>query len=165
MSIGQTLLPEFEQEMAITRRVLERVPADKGTWKPHPKSFQLAHLAQLVSWMPGWITNALTAEQLDLAKAGSYSFETTETLLRGFDENVRAARAALGAVQDAVFERTWSLKRGESVVWASPVRVVVRNHISHLVHHRAQLAVYLRLLDVPVPAMYGPSADERPATF
>lgn len=164
MGIGQTLLPEFEQEMATTRRVLERVPGDKGTWKPHPKSFALAHLAQLVSWMPGWITNVLTTDQLDLAGAGGYSLETTETLLRGFDENVRGARAALGAVQDAVFERTWSLKRGEMVLWAAPVRVVVRNHISHLVHHRAQLAVYLRLLDLPVPAMYGPSADERTFT-
>ena len=161
MSIGQSLLPEFDQEMATTRRVLERVPSDKGTWKPHPKSFALGHLAQLVSWMPGWITSTLTTDFLDLTKVAGYSFETTETLLRGFDENVRGARAALSAAQDPVFDRTWSLKRGDHVLWAAPVRIVARNHISHLVHHRAQLAVYLRLLDLPVPAMYGPSADER----
>ena len=82
MSISETLLPEFEQEMATTRRVLERVPSDKGEWKPHPKSFSLGHLAQLVSWMPGWITNALQETSLDLSQAGKYSYETTETLLR-----------------------------------------------------------------------------------
>jgi hypothetical protein len=161
MSIGQSLIPEFDQETATTRRVLERVPGEKGPWKPHPKSFALGHLAQLVSWMPGWITNALTADFLDLATAGGYSFETTDSLLRGFDENVRSARAALGAVPDPVFDRTWSLKKGDQVLFAAPVRVIVRNHVSHLVHHRAQLGVYLRLLDLPVPAMYGPSADER----
>lgn len=161
MTIGQALMAEFDQEMKTTRRVLERVPSDKGPWKPHPKSFAVGHLAQLVSWMPGWITNVLTADTLDLTKAAGYSFETTETLLRGFDENVRAADAVLAAVQDPVFDRTWSLKRGDLVLWAAPVRVVARNHISHLVHHRAQLGVYLRLLDLPVPAMYGPSADER----
>lgn len=161
MSIGQSLLPEFDQEMATTRRVLERVPSEKGPWKPHPKSFALGHLAQLVSWMPGWITNTLTTDSLDLAKAAGYSFETTETLLRRFDENVRSARAALSAVQDPVFKSTWSLKHGDRVLVAAPVGVIVRNHISHVVHHRAQLGVYLRLLDLPVPAMYGPSADER----
>jgi len=161
MSIGESLLPEFDQEMATTRRVLERVPDDQGPWKPHPKSFALGHLAQLVSWMPGWIASTLTADHLDLAAAAGYSFETTATLLRGFDQNVRGARMALAAAPDAAFGRTWSLTRGEHVVWTAPVGVVVRNHISHLVHHRAQLGVYLRLLGVPVPAIYGPSADER----
>ncbi len=161
MRIGQSLLQEFDQEMAITRRVLERVPGDRGQWKPHAKSFALGHLAQLVSWMPGWIGTTLTTDHLDLAKGGGYTFETTETLLRGFDENVRTARAALAAAPDAVFGKTWSLKHGERVLWAAPVSVVVRNHVSHLVHHRAQLGVYLRLLDLPVPAIYGPSADER----
>ncbi len=161
MSIGQSLLPEFEQEMTITRRVLERVPSDRGQWKPHPTSFPLAHLAQLVSWMPGWITNTVTTDSLDLSKAGGYSYENTETLLTGFDDNVGSAREALGSARDDVFGRTWSLKHGDRVLFAAPVGVIVRNHISHLVHHRAQLAMYLRLLDIPVPSMYGPSADER----
>lgn len=161
MSIGQELLPEFEQEMSGTRKVLERVPSDKGQWKPHSKSFSLGHLAQLVSWMPGWIASTLREPSLDLAKAGGYSYETTETLLRGFDANVQAARDALRSAPDAAWKESWALKRGDMVLWSAPRSVVVRNHISHLVHHRAQLGVYLRLNDVPLPSLYGPSADER----
>jgi uncharacterized damage-inducible protein DinB len=160
MTIADTLLPEFEQEMTTTRRLLERVPSDKGQWKPHPKSFALGHLAQLVSWMPGWITNTLRSTELDLAQAGGYSFEKTETLVQGFDRNVREAREALRAAKDADFGDTWSLKHGARVLFSAPRAVVVRQHISHLVHHRGQLTVYLRLLDVPIPSIYGPTADE-----
>lgn len=161
MSIGQSLIPEFNQEMATTRRVLERVPSDKGDWRPHAKSFPLGHLAQLVSWLPGWVGQTLTTDSLDLAKAGGYSYETTETLLALFDKNVKESHDVLNKVDDSVFEKTWSLKRGDAVLWAAPIKVIVRNHISHIVHHRAQLGMYLRLLDIPVPSMYGPSADER----
>lgn len=162
MTIGESLIPEFDQEMATTRKVLERVPSERGPWKPHAKSFPLGHLAQLVSWMPGWITQTLEQPQLDLAGAGGYSFETTDKLLEGFDANVRSARAALAAAKDAAFDEPWSLKHGDRVLFTAPRSVVVRSHISHLVHHRAQLGVYLRLLDVPVPPMYGPTADDRP---
>ena len=161
MSISEKLLPEFEQEMKVTRRVLERVPSDKQDWKPHPKSFSLAHLAQLVSWMPGWITNALTQTKLDLAGAGGYSNEKTETLLEGFDKNAREAIEAIRNAKDEDYKVDWSLTRGDQVFMTMPREVVVRQHISHLVHHRAQLGVYLRLLDVPVPSMYGPTADEK----
>jgi uncharacterized damage-inducible protein DinB len=160
MSIADSLLPEFDQEMATTRRLLERVPSDKGAWKPHPKSFPLGHLAQLVSWMPGWITNTLRSTELDLAEAGGYSFETTETLLRVFDQNVRGARDALTAAKDTDFAVTWSLKHGDKTLFAASRGVVVRNHINHLIHHRGQLTVYLRLNDVPLPSIYGPTADE-----
>ena len=161
MGIGQSLIPEFDQEMASTRRLLERVPSDKGQWKPHQKSFALGHLAQLVSWMPGWIAQTLREPYLDLASGVKYSFETTETLLRGFDANVRAGREALAAAADADFAQPWSLKHGERVLFTAPRGVVLRNHISHLAHHRGQLTVYLRLLDVPVPSIYGPTADEK----
>ena len=161
MPFGETLLAEFDQEMATTRRVLERIPSDKGSWKPHPKSFALGHLAQLVSWMPGWITNTLREPALDLGTASGYSLETTDTLLKGFDENVAGARTALQQTPDDAWRVTWSLTRGGQTLWSAPRTVVVRNHINHLIHHRAQLTVYLRLLDVPVPATYGPSADER----
>ena len=161
MSISETLLVEFNQEMASTRRLLERVPGDKGRWKPHPKSFPLAHLAQLVAWMPGWIENALRKTELDLAGAPGYTFETTETLVALFDKNVRATREALKAAEDADFGVTWSLKHGARVLFSAPRGVVVRQHISHLVHHRGQLTVYLRLLDVPIPSIYGPTADEK----
>ena len=161
MSIGQSLLPEFDQEMAVTRRLLERVPGDRAEWKPHPKSFSLGHLAQLVSWMPGWIANTLRDTKLDLQGAAGYSLEKTETLLAGFDQNVRDARTALEAAQDADFEVPWSLTRGDQVLFTAPRAAVVRSHISHLSHHRGQLTVYLRLLDVPIPSIYGPTADER----
>jgi uncharacterized damage-inducible protein DinB len=147
--------------MASTRRLLERVPSEKAQWKPHQKSFALGHLTQLISWMPGWITNALQEEALDLAVVPKYTFELTETLLRGFDENVQSAQAALAVAQDTDLGKTWSLKHGERVLFAAPRGVIVRNHISHLVHHRGQLTVYLRLLDVPLPPIYGPTADER----
>jgi uncharacterized damage-inducible protein DinB len=161
MSIGKTLIPEFDEEMKTTRRLLERVPDDKGEWKPHPKSFAIGHLAQLLSWMPGWITNALTETSLDLTNTGmSYSFEKTSTLLDDFDRNVREARAALEAAQDADFDVVWSLRMGEQVLFSMPRAGVVRQNISHLVHHRGQMSVYLRLLDIPVPSMYGPTADE-----
>jgi uncharacterized damage-inducible protein DinB len=161
MTIAESLVPECEQEMATTRRLLERVPGDRGQWKPHPKSFALGHLAQLVSWMPGWIANTVSGTELDLAVAPRYSFETTETLLAGFDRNVREARAALQSVKDPDFSVPWSLKHGDRVLFTAPRGAVVRTHISHLSHHRGQLTVYLRLLDVPIPSIYGPTADER----
>jgi uncharacterized damage-inducible protein DinB len=161
MSIAETLLPEFDQEMATTRRLLERVPSDKGEWKPHAKSFSLGHLAQLVSWMPGWIANALNETELDLARAGGYSYETTEALLAKFDENVRDSRAAIASSKDADYAVIWSLKRADQVLFSAPRATIVRQHINHLIHHRGQLTVYLRLVDVPLPSIYGPTADER----
>lgn len=161
MSYGSDMLAEFDQEMAGTRRVLERVPSDKPDWKPHPKSFSMAHLAQLVSGMPGWVPQILQQPSLDLARSGGYSNQTTESLLQQFDDNVRAARQALESTPDAEWEKMWSLKKDDVEVWRGVRRDVVRNTINHLVHHRAQLTVYLRLNDVPVPALYGPSADER----
>jgi len=161
MAIGASLVPEFEQETATSRRVLERVPSDKGDWKPHPKSFSLAHLAQLVAWMPGWLPNMLREPALNLAAAGPYSRESTATLLELFDRGVRDGREALATATDESFSELWSLKMGDRVLMSFPRSVVVRQHFSHMVHHRAQLGVYLRMLDIPVPSMYGPTADER----
>jgi uncharacterized damage-inducible protein DinB len=160
MGIADTLLPEFDQEMTITRRIIERVPDDHPEWKPHPRSFSIAHLAQLLTWLPGWIGQTLTSAELDLASGGGYSTERTEVLLRNFDKNVREAREAIVASHDADYDVPWSLKMKESVLFTLPRGVVVRQHISHLSHHRGQMTVYLRLLDVPVPSVYGPTADE-----
>jgi uncharacterized damage-inducible protein DinB len=160
MTIGESMLPEFDIEMATTRRMLERVPSDKGQWKPHPKSFALGHLAQLVARMPGWVTMTLQRPVLDLGEFRGYTFETTQTLLGEFDQHVREAREALASAKDAAFAGPWSLKRGDQVFFTLPVGAVVRQNINHLVHHRGQLSVYLRLLDVPVPSIYGPTADE-----
>jgi uncharacterized damage-inducible protein DinB len=152
---------EFDQEMASTRKLLERVPTDRGRWKPHEKSFALGHLAQLVSWMPGWITSSLREPHIDLAAAAGYSFEPTEALLHEFDRNVREAREALVSVVGPALDTPWSLKRGEEVLFTAPRGEIVRGHLNHLIHHRGQLTVYLRLVDVPLPPIYGPTADER----
>lgn len=154
-------LAEFDQEMASTRRVLERVPPDKGEWKPHAKSFALGHLAQLVSWMPGWIAQTLNQPAIDLASGVGYTFEPTEKLLSQFDRNVSDARQALANVTGAALDEPWSLRHGDKVLFTSPRGATTRQHLSHLVHHRGQLTVYLRLLDIPVPQVYGPTADER----
>ena len=165
MPLTQSPIPEFEMEMTTTRRLLERVPSDKGEWKPHPKSFPLGHLAQLVAWMPGWIANVASDTKLDLAAASGYTFEKTETIVATFDKNVKDAVAALAAMKDADLDAKWSLKRGDMVLWEAPRRVVMRSHLNHLCHHRGQLTVYLRLLDVPIPSIYGPTADERGMTM
>ncbi len=161
MSLSATFLPEFDQEMAVTRRLLERVPGEKGDWKPHEKSFSLGHLAQLVSWMPGWITQAMRETRLDLTGAPKYSLEKTETLLAEFDRNVKSARETLAGASDADFLVEWSLAAGERVFFTMPRVGVVRQTINHLIHHRGQLTVYLRMVDVPIPSIYGPTADEK----
>ncbi len=160
MTPSDTLLNEFDQEMAATRRVIARVPDDNPEWKPHPKSFPVAHLAQLLAWMPGWIGQTLTSTGLDLASGSGYSVERTETLLAMFDENVRTSRDAIAAAKDTDYAVPWSLTMQGKVLFTLPRGAVVRQHISHLSHHRGQMTVYLRLLDVPVPSVYGPTADE-----
>lgn len=161
MPIAQSWLPEFDEEMKTTRRVLERVPSDKAQWKPHEKSFPLGHLAQLVARMPGWHVFSVDKDVVDIAGFGGYSYETTETLLAEFDRNVREGRAALSRVTDDALDRPWTLKWGEHVVFSAPRGTVLRQNLNHLYHHRGQLTVYLRLIDVPVPQVYGPTADER----
>ena len=160
MTFVDTFLPEFDQEMASTRKAISRVPTDKGSWKPHPKSFALGHLAQLIATMPGWITNMATQTELDLAHSPGYSFETTETLVERFDKLVAEARSALGKLTDADLSVPWSLKHSGRVLFTLPRGENIRSTLNHLIHHRGQLTVYLRLLGVPVPGLYGPSADE-----
>ena len=161
MSISSTLLPEFDQEMIPTRKLIERVPDEKGKWKPHPKSFSLGHLAQLVAWMPGWIAQTLRERELNLKMQSGYSYETTETLVKMFDDNVKQAHDAIKAAKDSDYDVQWSLKFGDRTVFTQPRGIVVRQHLNHLIHHRGQLTVYLRLVDVPLPPIYGPTADER----
>jgi uncharacterized damage-inducible protein DinB len=161
MSTPAIPLAEFDQEMATTRRLLERVPSEKGEWKPHAKSFSLAHLAQLVSWMPGWISTTLREPHIDLAGGAGYSVEKTERLLEAFDRSVREAHEALATIVGEKLNEPWSLKRGDMVLFTSPRGETVRQHLNHLIHHRGQLTVYLRLVDVPLPSIYGPTADEK----
>lgn len=160
MSLADELLPEFDDEMQVTRRVLERVPDGNPDWKPHPKSFSIAHLTQLVARMPGWLTNAVRETKLDLSSGANYSNESTATLLGEFDRNVAEARAAIAGASDSDFDVDWSLTMGDQVLFSASRRRIVRQTINHLVHHRGQLTVYLRLNDVPIPSIYGPTADE-----
>ena len=161
MPISQTLLPEFDQEMIPTRKLIERVPFEKAQWKPHEKSFSLGHLAQLVAWMPGWIAQTLRERELNLSGQAGYSYEKTDTLVKMFDDNVKQAHDAIKAAKDSDYDVQWSLKFGDRTVFTQPRGIVVRQHLNHLIHHRGQLTVYLRLVDVPLPPIYGPTADER----
>ncbi|HYH82896.1 MAG TPA: DinB family protein [Longimicrobium sp.] len=166
MSLSELLLPEYDAEIEITRRVLERVPDAQAEFKPHPRSFPMAHLAQLVARMPGWLPMILTQTEIDFAPPGGskfpgYSIETTATLLAEFDRNAASGRAALAAASDEDFDVTWTSKRGGVVIETmTRYRMIRGAMLNHLVHHRAQLGVYLRMVDVPVPEMYGPTADE-----
>lgn len=162
MPTATSPLPEFGQEMATTRRLLERVPEDKSSWQPHSKSFPLGHLAQLVASMPGWIASTIREPVLDLATYPGYGHHSTEALVAMFDASVAAAGEALAGATKADLAEPWSLKHGPHVLWTAPKGVVIRNHLNHLIHHRGQLTVYLRLVEVPIPPIYGPTADERP---
>lgn len=155
-------IEEFDLEMDATRRLLERVPTEQGEWKPHEKSFALGHLAQLVAWLPGWVDGTLRETELDFETMDlEYSFEPTETLLAVLDDGASRSRAALQAVTGDALDTEWTLRSGEHVLYSAPRRVAARYHLNHLIHHRGQLTVYLRLLDVPLPPIYGPTADER----
>ena len=168
MPLSQLLLPEYDSEISITRRVLERVPdADgAGEWKPHPKAFPMAHLAQLVAMLPGWVAMTLEKTELDIApKDGprtGYSIQKTGALLELFEKNATDGRAALTRAKDADFQVPWTLKSGGNAILTQPRYMILRQMVlNHLVHHRAQLGMYLRVHGEKVPAMYGPTADEK----
>jgi uncharacterized damage-inducible protein DinB len=166
MSIAQSLLPEFDREMANTRTTLERVPEDKYSFKPHPKSMTMQALASHLTDIPGWAQPTLLQDSLDLSPPGAPKWEpvlytSRAQMLEKFDKNVTAAREAIEKTTDADFMKPWSLLMGGNVMFTMIRLAVIRGMImNHAIHHRAQLAVYLRMNDVPVPALYGPSADE-----
>jgi len=168
MKIGEKLLPEFDHEMANTRKTLERVPEEKFAWKPHEKSMPMGRLASHIAEIPGWVSFTLDRDSFDTNPPGGQTgyqpmlATSRKELLEAFDRNIPAARAALAGVEDEKIMQPWSLLSGGKVVFSMPKIAVLRSFImNHLIHHRAQLGVYLRLNDVPVPALYGPSADEK----
>ena len=162
MAIVDALLPEFDHEMTTTRKVLERVLEDRFDWKPHAKSFSLGALATHVATLPLWGEETLNRSEIDLAGAQPVAaLPSKAELIATFDKNVAAARSALTGKTDAELMAIWTLKRGGKAIFSMPKTAVLRSFVlSHLIHHRGQLSVYLRLLDVPVPSIYGPSADE-----
>ena len=163
MPLVDALLPEFDHEMTTTRKILERVPEDRFDWKPHTKSFSLGALATHLANLPTWGTETLTKSEIDLpaVQPPPAALPSKTELIAAFDRNVAAARAAMTGRTDGELLAIWSLKRGGKTLFSMPKTAVMRSFVlSHMIHHRAQLGVYLRLLDVPVPATYGPTADE-----
>jgi uncharacterized damage-inducible protein DinB len=152
--------------MGVTRRLLERVPDGQFAWQPHPKSMSLGRLAEHLAELPQWVGATVTQSSLDLATArrpeGYQPPATRAAVLAMFDANVAAARGVLAGRSDAELMAPWSLLRGEQTVFTMPKAGVLRAFVfNHIVHHRGQLSVYLRLHDVPLPSIYGPSADEQ----
>jgi uncharacterized damage-inducible protein DinB len=167
MPIAQTLLPEFDHEMANTRRMLALVPTADAAWKPHPKSYALGDLAAHIATLPMWGRLSLELPELDLgspANAGiaRVPYTNTPELLERLDRNVADARTTLASVSDADMGTVWTLKNGGTTVFSMPRAAVMRGFVlSHMIHHRGQLSVYLRLRGVPLPSLYGPTADTR----
>ncbi len=162
MPLSETLLPEFDEEMKNTRKILERVPDGKFDYQPHPKSMKLGRLASHVADLPQWAIITIDQEVLDM-QPGTKPFVagSQAELLETFDEKVATARERIAAATDEHWAQTWTFKYAGQVIMSMPRLQVMRSMVmNHLIHHRAQLGVYLRLLDVPIPGMYGPSADE-----
>ena len=165
MAINDALLPEFDNEMANTRKTLERVPDDKFAWKPHEKSSRMGNLAGHLANLPSWASLAITQDSLDLAPGGvpvsTPPLNSQAEVLATFDKNVAGARAAIAGASDEQLFQSWTLMANGKTIMSLPRVAVLRSFVmNHLIHHRAQLGVYLRLNDIPVPSIYGPSADE-----
>lgn len=166
MALSESLLPEFDHEMANTRKTLERVPDDKFDWQPHEKSTKMGGLTTHLANIPTWASLAINQDSLDLAPQGqpplrATPLNSTAEALETFDKNVAAARADIAGASDEKLFQPWSLLSGGNTVLTLPRIAVLRSFVmNHSIHHRAQLGVYLRLNDVAVPSIYGPSADE-----
>jgi uncharacterized damage-inducible protein DinB len=160
------LLPEYDREMAATRKFLERVPEDRLGWKPHTKSWTLGQLGTHLSNLPTWMGDTIRKSELDIAPVGQPPYKEKEKrsrqeMLDAFDKNVSQGREALATVTDEALTQPWTLLSGGKTIMTMPRYTVLRSFVmNHVVHHRAHLGVYLRMCDVPVPAAYGPSADE-----
>ncbi len=166
MSYGETILPEFDQEMASTRKVLERIPEDKLDWRAHPKSNTIGWNANHLAEIPGWVGGTIAELSWDIAPVGGERYQspqltTRQEILDLFDQNVAAARDAILSAKDEEMGKMWSLLEAGKPLITMPRAAVIRSFVlNHLIHHRAHLCVYLRLNDIAVPGMYGPSADD-----
>jgi uncharacterized damage-inducible protein DinB len=162
MTFMQSFLEEMERESITTRKMLERVPADKYDWKPHEKSMTLRQLAMHVAEIPGWVPLIMNTSELDFGKV-PYDQKTVNSpaeMMSLFEKSLAEGTTQLSKSKDAQLSDTWTMRNGEQVYACSPKSEVLRGVFCQVVHHRAQLGVYLRLLDVPIPGSYGPSADD-----
>jgi uncharacterized damage-inducible protein DinB len=165
-AIRESLLPEFDHEMANTRKTLERVQDEVLGWKPHEKSFSMGELATHIANVPGWATLTITSDSFDMCPGGEPMkvppANSREEILKRFDEALPAARTALASATDEHLQGSWSLLENGKAVLTMPRVAVLRSFVmNHIIHHRAHLGLYLRMKDIPVPALYGPSADEQ----
>ena len=162
MPVIEALLPEFDHEIATTRKLLEQLPEDKFGWKPHAKSYSLGALATHVATIPTWGGMTLNRTEFDIGGAPWQPATPSKSeLLSTFDKNAASTRSALAGKRDVQMMEPWTLKRDDRTIFSMPKVTVWRSFVlNHLVHHRGQLSVYLRILDVPIPSIYGPSADE-----
>ncbi|MEO8210203.1 MAG: DinB family protein [bacterium] len=163
MPLNESLLAELRQEAANTRKMLERVPEKSFSWKPHDKSMTLGSITQHIAEIPHWVSVSIEQDELDFARSDYKPriATTTDDLLKTFDENIEKAMECLKNASDEKLLENWTMRNGEQVYFTMPKIAVVRLFVmSHTVHHRGQLSVYLRLLDVPLPSIYGPTADE-----
>jgi len=166
MALRDALLPEFEYEMTTTRKTLERVPEDKLTWKPHETSMPMGRLAGHIAEMAGFVASTFQGDSFDFAPPGAPPTQPTvmtsrKQLLEIFDKNVASAKAAISKASDEELYKTWTLMNGGKTFFAMPRIQVLRSMIlNHVIHHRGQLSVYLRMNQVPGPSIYGPCGDE-----
>jgi uncharacterized damage-inducible protein DinB len=166
MKVTEFLLAELDREVDRSRRALEQVPEGKYDWKPHEKSMIFGYLADMVATIPSWIAMEVTTNELDIAPADGSTMKqepkkTSAALIEGLDKAAAQARAALEATTDAHLATTWQLKARGEVVQEAPRQQMIQDTINHWAHHRGQMTVYLRLMGAKVPALFGPSADEK----
>jgi len=164
MAIKDAFIGELKHESTLTKKILERVPIDKKDWKPHEKSMTLGRLATHVAEISHWVSRVVTMDEFDFLVQGfsSHTAASQEELMTIFTEKLNKAIADLQTADDESFNKNWTVRRGEQVLFTTPKKIAIRGWgLNHMIHHRGQLSVYLRLLDVPVPGMYGPSADEK----
>jgi len=162
MNFTQSFLQELEQESITTRKMLERVPEDKYNWKPHEKSMSLIQLASHIGEIPQWINMVLNTTELDFAQ-NEYKptiIHSGTELMQHFEKSLEVGKKALSGATDGLMEKNWLMRTGDKIHLDAPKREMIRHCFCQVVHHRAQLGVYLRLLDIPIPGSYGPSADE-----
>jgi uncharacterized damage-inducible protein DinB len=164
MAVKDSFIGELKHESSLTKRMLEKVPLEKKDWKPHEKSMTLGRLATHVAEIPHWISRVVTLDEFDFLVQGfsSHTAASQEELMTIFNEKLNKAIADLQSMDDETFNKIWTVRRGDQIMFNTPKKIAIRGWaFNHMIHHRGQLSVYLRLLDVPVPGMYGPSADEK----
>ncbi len=160
-SLGKYFLQELEAETASTRKCLERIPENLFTWKPHEKSMNMGYLALLVAEIPKWITDTIEKSIIDFATFKHFQPKNTSELVNHFDENIKGTRNALQNVTNKELSEMFYLKNNGVELFSAPKDETISSSINHWVHHRGQLTVYMRLNNIPVPSIYGPSADEK----